>query len=60
MLCRENSDEQMTIVRLKTPRDVDLLHGILSIHGKELEFCGLAREEYKDGMLWQWWIVMDR
>lgn len=59
MVCREQGDERMRTICLKTPLGVDLLHAILTINGRDLEFCGLADQKYKDGLLWQWWIVMD-
>lgn len=48
----------MKLICVKTPCGIDLLGAKLSIDGHDMEVCGLAKQEYKDGLLWQWWIVM--
>lgn len=49
----------MKLICIKSVYGVDLpLNAKLSIDGNEMEVCGLAKQEYKDGLLSQWWIVM--
>ncbi len=59
MASREQGVERMATICCKTNRGVDLLHVTLTIDDRELEICGLARQELRNGTLWQWWIVMD-
>lgn len=49
----------MTAICVISPQSVDLLNARIVIAGHEMEVCGLARQEYKDGLLRQWWIVME-
>lgn len=56
---REQTGERFTTICLKTPHAVDLLHTILTIDGKKMEICGLAKQTYAGGLLCQWWIAMD-
>ena len=55
----EEMGERMYIICLKSKQPLNLLDTVLTIGERELEFCGLARQELRDGRLWQWWIVMD-
>lgn len=49
----------MRTICIKTPHGIDLpLNTKITIDGRELEVCGLAKQEYIDGLLWQRWIVM--
>lgn len=59
MAGREQSRETMSVICLQSPENVDLLHAVLCVGERRLEFCGLLKEVIRDGRLWQWWIVMD-
>ena len=50
----------MRTICVKTPHGLDLLHAWIILGGEEMEVCGLARQEYVDGLLWQWWILMEK
>lgn len=49
----------MTVICILSSQGVDLLNKRIIIDDRVMELCGLAREEYKDGLLWQWWIAME-
>ena len=48
----------MTIICVKSSRGIDLLGAQITINDQDMEVCGLARQEYKDGLLWQWWLLL--
>ena len=50
----------MKLICIKTKYGVDLLGAIISIKGNNVEVLVLAKQEYKNDLLWQWWIVMDQ
>lgn len=49
----------MRTICIISSRRIDLLNARIIINDRVMELCGLAREEYKDGQLWQWWIAME-
>ena len=59
MMCQKDNAERMTILCVKTFEALDLLHAIFTINEHDLECCGLVKQQYKDGRLWQWWLLMD-
>lgn len=50
----------MKLICIKSPNGVELLGVQLSIDGNNMEVLGLAKQEYKDGLLYQYWIVEEQ
>ena len=50
--------ETMRTICIRSRKGVDLLQAVIEMNGRPMEVCGLAKESYKDGYLWQWWILM--
>lgn len=50
--------EEKKIVRIKSRHGADLLGAQMLMDDKNWEVCALAKQEIKNGWLWQWWIVM--
>jgi hypothetical protein len=43
---------------IKTRYGADLLGAQITLDSKPWEVCALAKQEYRNGWIWQWWIIM--
>jgi hypothetical protein len=51
----------MKIICIKSHYGVNLpLNTQISIDSHNMEVCGIAKQEYKDGLLYQYWIVEEK
>lgn len=51
----------MKLLITKSKYGLDLpLHTAWSTDEVELEILGLAKQEVRDGIIWQWWIVSNK
>ena len=46
------------LIRIKTRYGADLMGAQLIIDDKAWVVCGLAKQEYRNNLIWQWWIIM--
>lgn len=49
----------MKLICIKTRLGVDLSGAQLIINNRPYTVGGKAKEEFKDGLLWQWWIILE-
>lgn len=53
-------DRDMKLLCTVTKHGLNLpLHARLSIDGQVMTVLGLAKQEERDGQIWQWWIVAE-
>jgi hypothetical protein len=50
--------EEKKIIRIKSRYGADLMGAQIFMDNKAWEVCALAKQEYRNGWLWQYWIVM--
>ena len=46
------------LIRTKTRYGVDLMGAQILFEDKAWTVCALAKQEYRNNFIWQWWIVM--
>lgn len=49
----------MELICIKSRSGVDLSGAQLSFDNRPFTVGGLAKQEFKDGLLWQWWIILE-
>ena len=50
--------DEKKLVTIKTRYGADLMGAQIFMDNKKWEVCALAKQEYRNGWLWQYWIVM--
>ena len=50
--------DEKKLVTIKTRYGADLMGAKIFMDNKAWEVCALAKQEYRNGWLWQYWIVM--
>lgn len=50
--------EDKKLIRIKSRYGTDLMGAQILLDNKVWVVCGLARQEYRDSYIWQWWIIM--
>ena len=50
--------DEKKLITIKTKYGADLMGAQIFLDNKAWEVCALAKQEYRNGWLWQCWIVM--
>ena len=50
--------EEKKLIRIKSRYGADLMDAQIFMDNKPWTVCGLAKQEYRNGFIWQWWIIM--
>lgn len=56
--CRIMSHEEKKLICIKTRYGADLMDAQIFIDDRAWVVCALAKQEYRNGWLWQYWIIM--
>lgn len=52
------NDEEKKLFTVKTRYGADLMDAQINLDGRAWIVCALAKQEFRNGWLWQYWIVM--
>ena len=50
--------EEKKLIRTRSRYGIDLMDTQILLDGKAWKVCALAKQEYRNGFIWQWWIIL--
>ena len=50
--------EEKKLIRIKSRYGADFMDAQIFMDNKPWTVCALAKQEYRNGFIWQWWIIM--